>query len=98
MRERRQKHVDRHKETKADKVSENEEDDKHCKDRARPLASSGLKLPLTALKRQGINNFVSLPHENMAWNPIIPGYRDVRAPSSSLIPQRRGYGTTCIVY
>lgn len=55
MRERRQKHVDRHKETKADKVSENEEDDKHCKDRARPLASSGLKLPLTALKRQGIN-------------------------------------------
>lgn len=40
--------------------------------------------------------FVSLHHENMAWNPIIPGYRDARAPSSSLIPRHRGYHLHCI--
>lgn len=55
MRERRQKRVDRHKETKAkaDKVRENEEDDKHCKDRA---PSSGLfraQTPSDSSKKTG---------------------------------------------
>lgn len=68
--------------------------------------SSGLsraQTPSDSAKKTGDQpwfqpGFVSLHRGNMAWNPIIPGYRDVRAPSSSLIPRHRGYGTTCTVY
>lgn len=64
-----------------------------------PLASLGLKLHLTALERRGISSdssrgFVALHLQNMARNPIIPGSGDARAPSPSLIPRRRGYGSS----
>lgn len=64
-----------------------------------PLASLGLKLHLTALERRGISSdssrgFVALHLQNMARNPIIPGSGDARAPSPSLIPRHRGYGSS----
>lgn len=67
------------------------------------LASRGLKLPPTALERQRINprfqpGFVSLHRKNMAWNPIIPGCRDTRAPSSSLIPRLRHHLHCIYIY
>lgn len=76
--------------------------EKHCKDPP-SFGLSRAQTPSDSIRKTEDQpwfqtGFVSLHRENMAWNPIIPGYRDVRAPSSSLIPRHRGYGTKCTVY
>lgn len=86
-----------------EKVRGYKNQEKHCKDSAPSPGLSWAQTPSDSIRKTGDQpwfqtGFVSLHRENMAWNPIIPGYRDVRAPSSSLIPRHRGYGTKCTVY
>ena len=84
--------------TEEERIYENE--DKHCKDGAPSSGLSGAQTPSDSTRKGDQPwfqpGFVSLHHENMAWNPIIPDYRDARAPSSSLIAQRVASPAQCI--